>query len=777
VNIDMTPPVIAVSAPADQSTVSQAGVTITGNATDALSGTALVTCGGATGTLSASAFTCNVTLNVGLNLIVIKATDAAGNVSASKLHLALAGTLSAPNTLTATPSGVNMVVGGMQQFTAVDELGRPRTDATWTISDTTIATITSDSSPLLTAVGVGQATLTATVGSVTGQTTVNVLSGTSLPAGTLLWSAPPPAGYTVGQILQAAPSMGTPDIYTVAWASGSCMVTGFTGGGPSLWTTPLCGTGTPDGSGGLLLATENQIVDLDGQTGTPVWTTAVPVGSSQLTVGQDGTIYYTGTYDTSTGAWGLVALAADTGIAKLLYTPPQGIEEFKSCNGNIADYPWGVEYLSQPVIGPDGTLFAGIMVGNLLQDNSYDNCKSYTITEDQQLSLLQIAPGGSPTVTLFKDDQTQYSGAFPQDQIEVVIPDGQGGALVGWSISTGGQQYQGHVTDVTNSGSSDFSISGQPYEMVLGENGLAFANNGGTITAFNITTGSSVWTYQAPAGNGLSIVEATHGGGITINDSNAGVIQFDASGSVSSSGGVSFLQGAQPLDIGSWISNDPGLPALLWSPNGANGILTLLAQSVFPMVSGNAQGQHIPPFCQRKNSNCALAPNQDTTFTNPLWSVKERDVTYNLFSLQNGTLLPTWGNAVGSGQALGIKIEVMETSENPNGVSNIRICDWKSPLTQCEMSGSYTDRYTEGSSNGTDTVLQQFFVDRGQVQVFWPTDGFNSQGFPIQTWYGAWNQNATITNNSVIIQQNNPNMQRGAACPQGCSLIQANNTP
>lgn len=48
VNLDMTPPVIAVSAPADPSTVSQPAVTITGCATDALSGTALVTCGGAT---------------------------------------------------------------------------------------------------------------------------------------------------------------------------------------------------------------------------------------------------------------------------------------------------------------------------------------------------------------------------------------------------------------------------------------------------------------------------------------------------------------------------------------------------------------------------------------------------------------------------------------------------------------------------------------------------------------------------------------------------------
>lgn len=78
---------------------------------------------------------------------------------------------------------------------------------------------------------------------------------------------------------------------------------------------------------------------------------------------------------------------------------------------------------------------------------------------------------------------------------------------------------------------------------------------------------------------------------------------------------------------------------------------------------------------------------------------------------------------------------------------------------------------------GTNSVLQQFFADRGQVQVFWPTDGFNSQGFPIKTWYGALTQNATTTASSgAIIQQNSPNTQNGATCPSGCSPIQANNT-
>jgi len=83
-----------------------------------------------------------------------------------------------------------MLVGDVQQFTAVDELGRPRTDATWTVSDNSLATITTDSSPNLIAIAVGQVTLTASAGSVSAQVQVNILAGDSLPVGTTRWSIP-----------------------------------------------------------------------------------------------------------------------------------------------------------------------------------------------------------------------------------------------------------------------------------------------------------------------------------------------------------------------------------------------------------------------------------------------------------------------------------------------------------------------------------------------------------------------------------------------------------
>ena len=76
-----------------------------------------------------------------------------------------------------TPSSPTINAGGTQQFTATGTYSNNTTSVitnsvTWTSSDTTIATITS--SGLATGVSAGNATITATSGSVRGNTTLTV---------------------------------------------------------------------------------------------------------------------------------------------------------------------------------------------------------------------------------------------------------------------------------------------------------------------------------------------------------------------------------------------------------------------------------------------------------------------------------------------------------------------------------------------------------------------------------------------------------------------------
>src|SRR5580692_3916615 len=74
------------------------------------------------------------------------------------------------------------------------------------------------------------------------------------------------------------------------------------------------------------------------------------------------------------------------------------------------------------------------------------------------------------------------------------------------------------------------------------------------------------------------------------------------------------------------------------------GAVTVLAQSVYPMPKGNTPGQSSTPYCQQKNVTCALAPHNDIqTGPNSETLIQIRQVTYWLFSLQNGTLKPSLG--------------------------------------------------------------------------------------------------------------------------------------
>jgi Bacterial Ig-like domain (group 2)/Glucodextranase, domain B len=142
-------------------------VAISGTISDGLSGVAGVTCNDATASVSGTSFSCTVPLNSVSNSIAVVGVDVAGNTTTSNLDVTVS--MAAPTSLTVTPPNPTLTIGGTQAFTAVDENGTPRPDATWTISDTTIASFETDSPNTLVGNAAGTATVTATVGTVTGK--------------------------------------------------------------------------------------------------------------------------------------------------------------------------------------------------------------------------------------------------------------------------------------------------------------------------------------------------------------------------------------------------------------------------------------------------------------------------------------------------------------------------------------------------------------------------------------------------------------------------------
>jgi hypothetical protein len=394
-----------------------------------------------------------------------------------------------------------------------------------------------------------------------------------------------------------------------------------------------------------------------------------------------------------------------------------------------------------------------------------------------------------------------------------IIPDGQGGLLATWTISPSNPpvlQYPYQAAEVSA------GVAGTPYNLpfspqsvtpfvspslVLGENGTAFASGQTTATvngaqvavdqiaSFNVTSGAPNWTYQATAGDKLSVIEATAGGGVTVNNSNTGVFNLNSSGISNSNSRASRLagsatgstvsslpSGAVPFDLSTWVSAGNGTAAAYWSPDGTNGIPTVLAQSASPEHLGNQQRQSLPPYCQRGNVNCALAPVSDYQAKDG--QIPNRAVTYSLFDLQNGTLNPL----VGHGKTPPpVEIELWEAQATTSAAT---ICSWQTdnPDTICKSpkdSGQITDHMDAPLI--PYSVQMQFLVDRQGVQVFWP----NSNG----SWYGAWgapsppppgfypNQTASDNGGWGTITQINPNTSAPALCPIDCDKTLPNAGP
>src|SRR5205814_111957 len=98
-------------------------------------------------------------------------------------------TVTAPviTSLTLSPSALTMMVGDERTFALTDQDGKAITGAAWTVDLPTVATLSADDPPIITAVNPGTATITAFIGSVQTQATVNVVpysSGHIFPPGT-----------------------------------------------------------------------------------------------------------------------------------------------------------------------------------------------------------------------------------------------------------------------------------------------------------------------------------------------------------------------------------------------------------------------------------------------------------------------------------------------------------------------------------------------------------------------------------------------------------------
>ena len=244
------------------------------------------------------------------------------------------------------PQLLNLVVGDTHTIQALNAAAQPVTGLTWTSSDPTVVSLSTDDPPVLTAVAAGHVTITA--GTASADVTV---SAGALALGTVLWSNNPVNGASVDLIVPAVPSpTGVADVFAL---SGST-VYAITSDGATAWTADLSDFGYPDlypdFQGGLVVANLHQVVKLDGITGQRYAGYTAPDGCYlyRIAVHPDGTIFADQQFCNSTND-SVIGIDPTTGALKFQVTVPIAPGVTQGILGNPG------------ILGTDGT-FPGLAI-------------------------------------------------------------------------------------------------------------------------------------------------------------------------------------------------------------------------------------------------------------------------------------------------------------------------------------------------------------------------------------------------------------------------------
>ncbi len=458
-------------------------VTISGTGFGATQGSGSIELGSTSATVSSWSNT---------QIIAVVAASSQNGIAQATQNSVLSNAInfSVPNSGTATtvlltPNLLNMVVGDTHTLQALNSSGTTLQGLTWGSSATTIASLSTDDPPIITALAPGHVTITAGDGSAD----LTIYSGATLPMGTVQWSSPGD-GSGVSNIVPAVPSTtGVADVFAFL-QSGN--VQAIRSDGTVAWTasTSVLDKRLPDFQGGLIDVQtqtgtgfqnpiqQNAIQKFDGITGQPYpkYTYSNPNGLSSLAVSSawfdyadpvpfpvavhtDGTIF---TVD------GGVA-HSDTGIVDPVFVtgidPTTGAAKFQiplelstvnglypDCNSEHSTYS-SAPIIGSLVIGGDGYAYLPYSYGEAIGSGIAGTCDTQL---EEHLLVIRVGSDGSYTKISIGDWtentssvsviingsywQTTFTanGSSPLLSLGSLITNGNTGVVLSWLAETDG---------------------------------------------------------------------------------------------------------------------------------------------------------------------------------------------------------------------------------------------------------------------------------------------------------------------------------------------------
>jgi hypothetical protein len=570
VNLDFTPPTVAITTPSPGLTTSDSSVQVTGTVSDSLSGVANTTCNGQSASLVSGAMSCNVALSPGRNDVIVAARDTAGNVTSKGVRIIRIGT---STTLGLTPTARTLLVDETATLTLTDEFGAVVAAGTWSSSDPAIVSVSVDDPPVLTALQTGSATITATKSGLTANATVTAVAGTSVSYGVTRWSINGAPGFTVAQSIAAnRTDLSVPDLFSIEMAGTTTIVRGITSSGDVLWTQqapvePLMG----DSFGGLVGGTfaGAGVLGMDMAVYGPYYTSYArfagpdgvagwryePVGYvSTPAQASDGTIYAVERYSIGVNNPNgipvfeaqVIVLDGSSGAVRARYPLPGERWRSPNCSGT---WQTSAQTLG-PVVGIDGYGYLAVRRWTDVNPCSTD------LTQQVGVDLLRISPAGSVTSTSIYSQQciagVSLAVCDQGPQLKEVFPDGVGGTLVRALYHTSNSTAPEMRLVRVHDGAVQFNnvVDADERITMIGDAATAFLG-GDDVRAVDVTNWTPKWVNSNAS---LEPVVALPNGKAAIHDLVSGqLIEFNEMGTPGQSAAFGERWGRQTA-LGLWTS-------------------------------------------------------------------------------------------------------------------------------------------------------------------------------------------------------------------------------
>jgi hypothetical protein len=146
-----------------------------------------------------------------------------------------------PPALLVVPSKAVMLVGDTRTFRAVGKDGRKQQNVAWSVSpeSATILTTADDEATLRATEPSATVVLVARAGGDSAEASIEIRSGTTMAAGTAIWSVTNLPGCKTTKISQAVPTANGPDLYVEEACPDGTYVRAMTADGREIWRRRL----------------------------------------------------------------------------------------------------------------------------------------------------------------------------------------------------------------------------------------------------------------------------------------------------------------------------------------------------------------------------------------------------------------------------------------------------------------------------------------------------------------------------------------------------------